>query len=664
MKTNASPVSPSAASPQAGRIFAGLLLLALAMRMLYLGRTGLWQDEMGYMLLVRPDLGVGELARVARDYILSVGQMPLTILLQNLYVRALEGWIPGVARDAFWLRLPAVAFGVAAVAGVYRLVEAAADVRRAQIAAFLFSVMFFPVYYAREVYCYSAVIAGAAWMTAEALRHTAEGAPRWRHAVRSALWALLLVYSHLNGAIYFGCLAAVSGLWWLYALRAGAPKRDLARALATLLVLWTGVLLAVMPYLLRFLFENKAHTGGHAESPLWMILQDPVAKMFLGERPLGLALSWLLFGLGAITALRRGARARWPASAALLAWLLVGVMTARSQYLSVRYFSPLAPLFCWFLVEALGEVAQKIKSGRWGLLILAGALAVVHVGYFLVPMYTLRDKDLGFARIAEWLNTNLEPGTPYLMESAYELRWVSNYHPTPGLEGAAPYVHGAGPQELERLHQRQIAFMERFPEAPFIQSAHHNVDKPGGIWKWPHEYHASKVRLSNEPLRDLVRRGIFIGLPFEHIADHSYAAEIYYTTAEQRRALAARRGQLASVEYPGWTVGQIAQGEYRRLIASSQARLLLRRTTDESRTARLTLRLALDAAPSLPYTLVVQSGGRELYRASHAGGQWFTVEVPQVPLDQPAQELDLRIEGQPAPRTLLLDGISVTPAAP
>ena len=74
MKSAPSNVSPSC--PQkADRIFWGILLLALVLRMLYLGRSGLWQDEMGYMLLVRPDLTLRELAQVARDYILSVGQM-------------------------------------------------------------------------------------------------------------------------------------------------------------------------------------------------------------------------------------------------------------------------------------------------------------------------------------------------------------------------------------------------------------------------------------------------------------------------------------------------------------------------------------------------------------------------------------------------------------
>ena len=656
-KSQTPPVASVPSADVSGRILAGLLLLALALRLLFLGRAGLWQDEMGFMLLVRPDLAVGDLAKVARDYILSVGQMPLTILLQNLYVRALEGWIPGVARDAFWLRLPAVLFGVLSVAGVYRLVESVSDVRRARAAGLLFSVMFFPVYYAREVYCYAAVIAGAAWMTAEALRHTAPGAPRWRHAVRSALWALVLVYSHLNGAIYFGCLAAVSGVWWLATVRAGAAQRERARALATLLALWTGVLLAVMPYLLRFLFENKAHTGGHAESPLWQILQDPVAKLFFGERPIGLLLSWLLFGFGLWRALRRDARSRWPAAAAVAAWLLVGVMTSRSQYLSVRYFAPLAPLFCWFLVEALAALGEKGRQPRL-FPALVGLVAAVHIGFFLVPMYGLRDKDLGFARIAEWLNTHLEPGTPYLMESAYELRWVSNYHPTPGLVGAAPYVHGPGPVEMERLHQRQIAFMERFPEAPFIQSAHHNADQPGGVWTWPHQFHTQRIRLVNEPLRALVQRGIFIGLPLEVVTPYSYAAEIYYSPAADLERKAREQGGVARITYPDWTVGQIAQGEYRRILEGTQGRLVVQRLSPEVSAVSFAFRLALDAAPTMPYELVLRQGTNEVGRGRVAGGQWTQLEMKDVQLREESTTFLLAIEGRPAPRALVLDAVT------
>lgn len=645
-------------------VLGGILLLALSLRLWALGKAGLWQDEMAFGLLTRPDLTLSELITVARDYILSVGQMPFTVWLQNLYIRSVQGWVPGALQDPFWMRLPAVVFGLAAVVGVFRLVEQLADRHQALVAAFLFSVMFFPVYYAREAYCYSTVIAAAAWSTACALRYASGQASSWKTAVASAAWAWVLVYSHLNGSLYFGSLGLVTGVLWLRVLREGAPGRALARRLALLLVLWTGVLLTVMPYLLRFVFENKAHTsGGYSETPVWMILQDPVAKMFFGERVPGLVLSWCLFLLGLFASYRRGGPARVLAVVGVVAWLVIGLVTSRSQYLSTRYFAPLAPVFCWLLVAALAWLAARIKLRPKALPALAGLVALLHVGLFLVPMYGLRDKDLGFARIADWLNQNLEPGTPYLMESAYELRWVSNYHPTPGLIGAAPYVHGAGPGEVERLHQRQIAFMERFPEAPFIQSAHHNVDKPGGLWTWPHEHLASKVRLANDPLRDLVRRGIFIGLPFEKIANHTYAAEIYYNTPEQRVALAASRGQGAAVDYPGWTVGQIAQGEYRRLISTNQARMTVRRVGDAATTVALGLRMALDAAPSLPYTVIVQSAGQEVYRTQHAGGQWFTLQVPALRLDQSVQELDLQVEGQPAPRAIWLDGVSVSPAA-
>ena len=661
MKIAARPKSDRTAHLALG----GILLLALVLRLWALGKAGLWQDEMAFGLLTRPDLNLPELITAARDYILSVGQMPFTVWLQNLFIRGVQGWVPDALKDPFWMRLPAVVFGLMAVGGVFRLVEQLADRRHGLMAAFLFSVMFFPVYYAREAYCYSSVIAAAAWSTACAVRYASGRAPSWKTAVASAAWAWVLVYSHLNGSLYFGSAGLVTGLLWLHALRRGAAGRELARRLALLLALWTGVLLSVMPYLLRFVFENKVHTSGSfTQTPVWLILQDPVAKMFFGESAPGLVVSWGLFLLGLFASYRRGGPARCLAVVAVVDWLIIGLVTSRSLYLSSRYFAPLAPIFCWLLVAALAWLAARIKFLPKALPALAGIVAVVHVGLFLTPMYGLRDKDLGFARIADWLNQNLEPGTPYLMESAYELRWVSSYHPTPGLIGAAPYVHGSGPGELQRLHQRQIAFMERFPEAPFIQSAHHNVDKPEGLWTWPHQHLASKVRLANEPLRDLVRRGIFIGLPFEKIANHTYAAEIYFNSPEQRMAQAARRGQLASVEFPGWTVGQIAQGEYRRLVTSPQARLQLRSGGAEPQTARLVMRLALDASPSLPYMLVMQVAGQEVYRSRHAGGQWFTAEVPAVRLDQPVVDLDLRVDGQPAPRALLLDEVSVVPPAP
>lgn len=647
-----------------------ILLLALVARLWALGRAGLWQDEMGFMVLVRPDLTLGQLMQAARDYILSVGQMPFAFLLQHVYVNVLGAWIPEVERSAFWMRLPAVIWGVVAVAGVYRLVGAAADEKRARAAALLFALMFFPVYYSREVYCYAAILAASAWMTACALRHLSPPAHPWKSALASALWALVLVFSHLNGALYFACLAAVVGVFWLLSLvkrRGAAPFSN--RKLAALLALWTGVLLLVMPYLLRFLFENKAHTGGHASSSLWLILQDPVAKMFLGERLPLLVLSWALFAFGVRRAFRQGPAALLLAATGLAAWLAIGLMTARSQYLSVRYFSPLAPVFCWFLVEGLAGISDwlgarvKRPDGPW----LPGLAALVvagHVGFFLLPMYGLRDKDLGFARIAEWLNAHLPPGTPFLMESAYELRWVSGYHPTPGLIGAAPYVHGGGPGEMERLHQKQRAFMERFPEAPFVQSAHHNVDGPGGIWTFPHTFHGNHDRLANEPLRNLVRRGIFIGMPFEHIADHSYATEIYYSGPADMDRWTLGQGRAARAEFPGWAVGQVAQGEYRRMLPAGQGSLRVVRVVPEPVRVSLDLRAALDADPGRTYSVVLSQQGRELYRASQLAGQWWTLHVPVLELAQPATELELRCEGLPAPRGLVLDDLALTVVPP
>ncbi|HMP74880.1 MAG TPA: hypothetical protein PKE12_01165 [Kiritimatiellia bacterium] len=641
-----------------------LVLAAAALaRFWWLGRANLWQDEAGFMMLTRLDTTLSELFRTSRDYILSVGQLPFTFLVQHLYVRLLEGLIPDIARSAGWLRVPSVLWGVAAVWGVFRFTTLVADRSRAFAAALLFSFMFFPVHYSREVYCYAAVIAAAAWTAAWGLAYVLEPRAHWRVLAGSLLAALVLCFSHLSGTAFFGVLAAMMGVWWLQLWRRRDPISR--RALAVIGV-WLLVALAVLPTGFRFLFENKAHTGG-ADIPLWMILQDPVAKMFLGERPVTLVLSWMLFATGVLAALRRRGPAGWLAGCALLAWILIAVMTSRSQYISVRYFSPLAPLFCWLLAEALAVVATRIArvvrrvQPAQALYALTGTVLVFHAVWYLGPMYRLREKDVGFAPIAAWLNERLEPGTPFLMESAYELRWVSGYYPTPGLIGAAPYVHGGGPEEMARLHQRQQAFMLRFPEAPFIQSAHHNIDTPQGIWRWPHTHHARMDRLANEPLRDLVRRGMWIALPLQPVNDHTFSTFIYYSDREDLDRRARDQGAPARAEFPGWTVAQIAQGEYRRVLNASRGAIRLRPVAAIPTPVQVRMRAALDTERDEPVRIVIDGPGGVLHESIQPSRRWWEVELRIDPISQPV-ELRIRCEGMAGVRALLLEELRLAAA--
>ncbi|HMO49980.1 MAG TPA: hypothetical protein PKE26_04250 [Kiritimatiellia bacterium] len=649
------------------RVLVFLLALGAGLRLLFLGRCRLWQDEMGFISLANPQAGLGDLARQSWDWILSIGQQPLGFMLQNIYMRMIAGWVPDVMYNPFWARMHWLFWGVAAIAGVYVLVRTLSQENTARCSAFLFAISFYPIFYSREVYPYAGVMAAAAFSMAFAYRHVFYSTRPWRWAAAGGGAALVMVYLHLNGVLFYVVMSVVLGISWLYGMmrnRMGA-RPPWVRQATTLVLSLVLVGLAVSPYVLRFVFLNEAHTQGSTHS-LWIILQDPVAKFFLGESMPLILIGWSILLAGMIAVMLRKSEEAFPARlalvTALLAWLLIGLSTSRSQYLSARYFAPLAPLFFWMFAEGLfaaGRMFKRPGLARGFTIWLVGLYAMLHLGFYLPGLYRLDDKDVGFGKIADWLNQNLAPGTPYLMESAYELRWVGGYHPTPGLVGAAPYVHGSGPGEVARLHQRQIQFMQRFPEAPFIESAHHNWDAPDGIWSWPREFHDRHIQLRNDPLRSLVAKGIFPIEPFERVRDHSFVTDIYYSTWDDIAGRAVQQGQPIVFEFPGWTVVPIAQGEYRRVFPGNTGTIELRRMITLDRPFRVIITGVIAGASPGDAAVTVSLDDQPPVRAGTRIGERFNLALAVSPYAEERKAMRITVASSTPVQGFILEQLAV-----
>ena len=108
-------------------------------------------------------------------------------------------------------------------------------------------------------------------------------------------------------------------------------------------------------------------------------------------------------------------------------------------------------------------------------------------------------------------------------------------------------------------------------------------------------------------------------------------------------------------------MGQVAQGEYRRLLPGSAGIIRLRKLVDSPAPFRLLMRLALDADRLGQHTLVFSRGGRELVRKAVSAGAWAEVEVPGLSLDAPILDIEFRVEGYPAPRAVVLDLLGAVP---
>lgn len=632
-----------------------LLLAAFIVRLIALGRAGLWQDESILVnIMANPAMSVGETACNYWNIIISMAQLPLAGIVQNAWMHLLKPWLgDAVIYNTFWLRIPMVLAGTFSVLGILLAARRLLNRPAAWCAALMSAFFFFPIYYSREVYCYAYILMFASFGLYYWLRAMSEERP---HAAIGLMLCMTgLAYSHLAGVIFLCSLLAVTGggwMWYLLHRDSAGMKRLFVAGLAG------GIaLIAISPYFIHFLRNNTAHTSGSAiHVPILVILNDSLSKMFLGEHAPGAVLAWVLLiaGLGfLIWHKRKPFQARLLAALLFVGFFMLALATNRSQYISARYFSPLTPVFYLIFAEALSGLAARFRKpiGREAVLFgLTGVLVIVHLTVFLPPYYRLKAKSVDFGSIAQWLNKNLEPGTPYLMESAYELRFVGGYFPTPGKTGVAPYTHGSGPGELERLHAAQQQFMQRFPEAPFIESAHHDWDQPGGVWRWPKQFHPRHVQLRNEPLRALIRLGIYPGAPHEAVTDYSYVTDIYYSTPADIAQKARERGDAAIFRWAGWNCVPCAQDpqtrivEYGRAVPGTAGKLRLENLSGAPVKGRIRLDLAVAAPPgAVDIYLRLPPGAPVSFRRS--AGQFHVLESSEIELPADGMSLEAGVMG-------------------
>jgi 4-amino-4-deoxy-L-arabinose transferase-like glycosyltransferase len=643
---------------------AGLLVLSLMLRLLYMGRADLWQDEIGFLNISQPSASPWTVFLAYWNHCVSIAQLPLAGVLQNLYIHLLG---QKMVSNYFWLRFPEAVLGTLSVLGVFKLADLVADRTAAWMAGFFMAVFLYPIYYSRELYCYAHVLCFSSFGLYFWVRSLSFSS--WKNWLPAWFFLAALGLSHFAGSFLIAATGTVAGIWWLFYL---FVQKDPVRARTAFFaaLMCAAAMLPVLPYWIRIFTNANPHMASHSLLPLSAILNDGVVKMFMGEQTVMAALSWLFFVLGLIWLSVRFKKMPAMVSLAgvmLLTMVLLTVVTKNSQYLSARYFSPVAAPA--YVVFALGILAlprwliKKERVGIWIALTCGGVLIAIHALFYLPPYYRLTAKSVDFGIVAQWLNKNLQPGQPYLMESAYELRWVGGYYKTPGLIGATPYVHGNGPEEARRLHESQQQFMQRFPEAPFVESAHHNWEKPEGVWPWPHQFHARRIQLRNEPLRALVRLGIYPGLPHEAVTDYSYVTDIYYSTPEDIAQKAKERA-AAIFRWAGWICTPYAQNPRTRIVEygwstqGASRNLQLENLRGTPLKGRIQLELAVGAPPGAVdvYLRLPQSAPVTFRRSA---GQFQPLETSEMEL--PADGLNLQM-GVSGARAASVQGILIRDA--
>lgn len=642
---------------QSKRCGLGLLFaVALLVRLVYLGRAELWQDE---MLLVQTANPAATPVQVWQSYLqiaVSMAWLPLAAVIENIYLRALQSGAADLVLNPFFIRLPGALAGALAapcIAAVGFLIGG----RRFGWGSGLWAAFtFFFIFYSREVHAYPwlLLLASLNWLLLARFWSTKK-----QHPVYYMVFGLLqiaLALTHLTAALMIACAGAVT-FWFAVSAQLRRERMESRHFLYTGIGQAAG-LLAVSPYYYAILTQSNPHLAMHTQTPFHLMIYDFFSKIMFGEHLWAAFAGMILLIAGIRTVWKSSRPARPLVIAAGLSLVLIALAARRTQYLSARYFMAVAPLFAVFAAAGIIGLSSGIgrlfrlseKSSGVCASSLMALVLIPHLLVFLPPYYRLTAKSVDFGSIAKWINKNLEPGTPYLMESAYELRFVGGYFPTPGKTGASPYTHSSGPGELDRLHAAQQQFMQRFPEAPFIESVHHNWEKPEGVWTWPHQFHSQHIQLRNEPLRALIRLGIYPGMPHETVTDYSYITDIYYSTPADVAQKARERGDAAIFRWTGWNCVPYLQDpqtrivEYGRAAPGTAGKLMLENLSGAPVKGRIRLDMAV-AAPSgaVDIYLRLPQGAPVSFRRS--AGQFQILETPELELPTDGMKLEIIVTG-------------------
>ncbi len=638
-----------------------LFVLALAVRLPFLGRADLWCDEILFVWLSTPPQSPWAVIVNQWDKLLTVTHLPFPEVVQNLLLWLCQPLFADGGHHPFIQRLPAALWGALTVPVFYRLS------RRflpgcAQLGATLMVCFFiFPVYYSREAYYYAPLMfcSTAALLI---LLETVDGELlTLRRGILFGLAATGMVYSHLTGTVLALLMPAGAGVLWLTLRLTKQPVSPAVKKITA----WCALpLLAVSPWIFR-LASNPAACNTVSGTPVHSILYDAAGKFFMGSLPAWNIAACLLFSAGVVVL-------AWPGKQAAARRLLLGLLISgalvlavsahKTQY-HVRYFSVLTPAIYLTLAAGLYSLTKLIfrRFAAAAFTVVLSALILIQAAVYLPLYYRLGAKSVDFGGIARWVNGHVSPGAPYLMESAYELRFVSGYFPTPGKTGASPYVHG----DVNLLHQKQQEFLQRFPESPWIESARHDWKKgmDFGGWEWPHRFFRQRADLRNEAMERISALGIGLS-PGREVPINERWTPVWYNTPADAAQIVRERGGVAIFRWAGWTCTPYAQDPRTRVVeygwsaSGPNGKLALENLSGAPVKGRIRLELAAAAPPgSVDIYLRLPQGAPVTFRRS--AGQFQSLETPEIEI--PAGGLNMEV-GVSGARAASVQGILISEA--
>jgi 4-amino-4-deoxy-L-arabinose transferase-like glycosyltransferase len=411
---------------------AGILLLALGLRLWRLGDANLWWDEALAIWAVRKGL-VGVTLWTAGD------------VHPPLYFWSLWGWVRLFGESPFAMRALSALFGVLTVAAVYALGTLLAGRRLGNLAALFTALARFHVWWSQEMRMY--VLAGLLgmlslwfflrWLRAECAGYGASAVPPTSPS-RLGPKSLLALYALCStGALYtiylMGALLVTQNLVMLVVLAkpGGASRRRLLGcwALAQLGILAALVIWLAASFGRMQTWSVAAPMGLKTLVRLYLTLLTTGVSVDIARYtwPVVLPLAILALGAGCLLWRWRQQR-RAPAVQALdiLTLTLSCTLTAVLVYVAslprglfytphveARYFLPFALAFWLLLAWAVLWLTERWRLAGW----LAGIALTLSFALFLPGHYEDRFRRDVLSTLVRTVISQALPGDALLLDS-------------------------------------------------------------------------------------------------------------------------------------------------------------------------------------------------------------------------------------------------------
>ncbi len=322
--------------------FAGILVLAFALRVWDLGARSLWFDEATeYWVATAPFTGLADAVRTGS------GDPPLFSFLLHFWMKLGTG--------EAWLRLLSVAASVSGVAGLFVLGRRLGGLPTA-IAAGVLAVVNTPhIRYAQDVGQYAFMLATVSWswVALHGLWH--EGGRKWTIAWSTIAFLATTAYyaAACTVLVPFAC-ALVESL----VRRDRARLRRLGTALGLYVVLTAPAIWSILPAQLSRVLNMRAVVGDAVQ-----------------QRPQGIALVWTWLGNLFAFHFSGWPYSHVPAWVPIASWFVLLPFALRAQPRWALWF-----VAAW-AVYGIAGLLQLFPFGfRWGLILLPPVILLAAVG--------------------------------------------------------------------------------------------------------------------------------------------------------------------------------------------------------------------------------------------------------------------------------------------